>query len=440
MNKKKAIYLRKSRGEIKDLEKHKSQLLKICKNNSWEYDIYEEIASSEKFEERFELTNLIENIEKYDGVVCIHIDRLSRNELHQALLTQIFKEHNVKVITINKEYDFTKENDILLGDFEKLIARQELRLTKARLKRGKLAAFEKGFWVNGFPPMPYVYNRESKSLDVDKDKLLEFNNLKNLALKGYSCNEIANEMKYSHTKVKRILKSKVHLGYTKYNGLYKIGLHKAVISKEEYEKINELIDIRKRGETRVKHIYTFSNLILCKCGHTRTLTNFNKKEAILKCRYCKDPGFVLDGLLEEVKKKISENNNKLMVYINEMGKNDKKLELQDKINKLELESKKINKKIDNIRNLLIEDLMEFTKGKETIVCLKNQELIVRCEIENLKKKINYSNNEKNSIIENSKEIFRFLDDIKMKERNLLYSKLIKVIIIENKTFRKIVWK
>lgn len=44
---------------------------------------------------------------------------------------------------------------MMLLDFNSLLAAQELRITKRRLQRGKLAASEKGLWVHGDPPLGY---------------------------------------------------------------------------------------------------------------------------------------------------------------------------------------------------------------------------------------------------------------------------------------------
>ena len=37
--------------------------------------------------------------------------------------------------------------------------------------RGKLQGTKAGKWTNGRPPFPYVYNRLTKELDVDPDKV-----------------------------------------------------------------------------------------------------------------------------------------------------------------------------------------------------------------------------------------------------------------------------
>ena len=86
-----AVYLRKSRGDVEDLEKHKMQLLDICQKNNYSYDLYEEIGSSDTLEERPQMNKLLDNINKYSRVLVVALDRLSRNELHSALINQIFR-------------------------------------------------------------------------------------------------------------------------------------------------------------------------------------------------------------------------------------------------------------------------------------------------------------------------------------------------------------
>ena len=438
---KKAIYLRKSRGVIEDLEKHKIQLLKICNDNNWDYDLYQEIASSEKFEERKELTSLLDNIVRYDGVICIHMDRLSRNELHQALITQMFREHNVKVITLNKTYDFNKENDILLGDFEKLIARQELRLTKSRLRRGKLSAFEKGLWVNGFPPIPYVYNKEAKSLDVDEIKLLEFNRIKDLALKGYSCNLIAERVGSNQTRIRRILKSKVGLGYTKYKGEYRKGNHQPVITEDEYNKINNYIIGRIRGIRKAKHYYPFSGIVKCICGYRRTAATFKQKEAIIKCRYCGNRGTLAGHFHEDIRRELEMYIKQIEADFNNSEIENQKKILEVELQYVDLDLEKELKKEKNIKKMMINDLIDFEEGSKNLVKVKKQREL----LEERKKLIvaditKFSVDKKEELI-TLKEVEAVLrNKLEDSEINMLYKTIIDSITIDHKNIVKIIWK
>ena len=79
MHEKVAVYLRKSRGDIEDLEKHKMQLLDICNKNDYIYDLYEESGSSDSLDKRPEMTRLLDNISKYSKAVSYtHLDVYKR--------------------------------------------------------------------------------------------------------------------------------------------------------------------------------------------------------------------------------------------------------------------------------------------------------------------------------------------------------------------------
>ena len=80
-----AIYLRKSRDENSDAEdvlwKHRTRLVEYAQQNGWQYDIYEEkIITGETLSDRPVIQKLLQEIEKYkyDAVLVIHPDRLSR--------------------------------------------------------------------------------------------------------------------------------------------------------------------------------------------------------------------------------------------------------------------------------------------------------------------------------------------------------------------------
>jgi DNA invertase Pin-like site-specific DNA recombinase len=55
------IYLRKSRGEdeVQDLAKHREYLLKIAKDKGWVVHKYDEIASSQDYQERPQLQKML---------------------------------------------------------------------------------------------------------------------------------------------------------------------------------------------------------------------------------------------------------------------------------------------------------------------------------------------------------------------------------------------
>ena len=92
-----AIYIRKSRGEIEHLEKHREQLIELADRNNWRYNIYQEIGTSDSIIKRKEFSRLLDKIENdcYSKILVVALDRLSWNEQDQADIFQILKEHDV---------------------------------------------------------------------------------------------------------------------------------------------------------------------------------------------------------------------------------------------------------------------------------------------------------------------------------------------------------
>ena len=116
-----AIYLRKSRDEENEsrdvtLARHEKLLIEYCyRNNLNIKKIYKEVVSGESIAARLEMQRLLVDVSsgKYDGVVCIEIERLSRgNQVDQAEILEVFKKTGTKIFTLNKVYDFSTDNEI----------------------------------------------------------------------------------------------------------------------------------------------------------------------------------------------------------------------------------------------------------------------------------------------------------------------------------------
>jgi len=192
----------------------------------------------------------------------------------------------------------------------------EYKMIKKRLKQGKFQNALKGHWSNGNPPLPYVYNKETRSLTIDDTMKRTYRYIiDSVVIDKKPTNQIAHELngkewltagrkgnKYWTSKtVRDILIDKVHLDYkksgfghivigkTKGNAhtiksstalkfkrieekdwfLFK-GLHKAVKTEEEHEAIELFLSRKTKApnKTTAKKIYPLTGLIKCSyCGH-----------------------------------------------------------------------------------------------------------------------------------------------------------------------------
>ena len=477
-----AIYLRKSRAKGQEetdetLNKHNEILVDFAKKNDLRYVIYKEVASGDSIDGRPEMIRLLEDIENdlFDAVLVVDYDRLSRgSEEDSGKIKRIFKKSGTLIITPNKVYNLENEDDETFLELISFMSRQEYKMIKRRMMRGKKIGSKMGNWTNGIPPLGYLYNKNSKSLIIDEERLPIYNLIKSLFLdKLMTVENIAIELNklgipttYSHgTKwhgnvVMRILISETHLGKiisNKTKGNSKKGekvidqprdkwiivenCHPSVKTKEEHDKILELFSQRKLIASRAKQgVFDFSGIIKCSlCGYS--MTYLKKKDTgkiyMKPCWYvdmfgnkCKNRS----GNVEEIAKGVKEE------IINRKERLVKKLKngtIQNNSNEIELMIKqkgkqlvKFNKALNNAKDAY--DLGDYTREEwlERKSKWENEIEKVNIEINNLKEQMIKNNEVKN--IEEEIEILNYilknLDIVTdAKERNDLYKLCIEKI-------------
>ena len=477
-----AIYLRKSRAKGQEetdetLYKHKEILVDFAKKNNFKYVIYQEIVSGDSIDGRPEMIRLLDDVENglYDGVLCLDIDRLGRGqEEDSGKIKRIFKKSDTLIITPNKIYNLDNEDDETYIEFQTFLARQEYRMIKKRLMRGKKIGSKLGYFTNGTAPIPYQYNPQTKSLIIDEERLPIYNLIKSMFLdKLMTVENIAIELNklgiptsYSHGSkwhgnvVMRILISETHLGKiisNKTKGNSKKGekvikqsrdrwivvenCHPSVKTQEEHDKILELFNQRKLIASRAKQgVFDFSGIIKCSlCGYS--MTYLKKKDTgkiyMKPCWYvdmfgnkCKNRS----GNVEEIAKGVKEE------IINRKERLVKKLKngtIQNNSNEIELMIKqkgkqlvKFNKALNNAKDAY--DLGDYTREEwlERKSKWENEIEKVNIEINNLKEQMIKNNEVKN--IEEEIEILNYilktLDIVTdAKERNDLYKLCIEKI-------------
>ena len=100
---------------------------------------------------------------KYDGIVCIELERLSRgSQVDQAEILEVFKKTGTKIYTLNKTYDFSTDNEIdeEFFEFGLFMSRREYKVICRRLSRGRSAALLEGYYTGSV--LPYGFNKEKR--------------------------------------------------------------------------------------------------------------------------------------------------------------------------------------------------------------------------------------------------------------------------------------
>lgn len=301
-----AIYLRKSRGdEEKDLDKHRSELLSMCEQNDWAYVEYAEVGTSDSISLRPKMTELMQDIEQgmFDAILAIHIDRLSRgDEVDRAVISKLLARTETLLVTPQRVYDYNNDTDMLMAEFEGMMARMEYKQISRRFRQGKARNAKQGLWSNGVPPFPYFRNPQTGRAEPVDENLPTYRYMIDKCMSGWSTTDIAWELNkmgiksprdgmWSPAVVRRLLCDEVHLGKIIVGKKRKMSstgdlvtkpreewitysnCHKPVKTQIEHDKIMFIIGAQvKTPKASRSGKNALSGLILCgKCNHTMSV-------------------------------------------------------------------------------------------------------------------------------------------------------------------------
>lgn len=382
-----AIYLRKSRDEENEsrdvtLARHEKLLLEYCeRNNLHVKKIYKEVVSGESIAARLEMQRLLLDISagKYDGVVCIEIERLSRgNQVDQAEILEVFKKTHTKIYTLNKIYDFSTDNEIdeEFFEFGLFMSRREYKVICRRLARGRSAALLEGYYTGSV--LPYGFTKEKKGkgfvlipYDPEADIVrLIFEKF----LNGSGVTEIArylndrgirprNAKQFEPSRIREILKNKTYAGYLhiknkKISETWTRGKHDPIIDIKTFEQAQSLINISKpRSKKELILKNPLASLIKCSiCNRTMTLTVNGAGVPYLRCvsLKCETKSTKLEKVEDQIIKELSEELSNFKYYIDNQAEEDnrKAQRINKEIKVIEQAIKKKDKALDTCCELL----------------------------------------------------------------------------------------
>lgn len=419
-----AKYKRKSRGDSEeDLIKHDYILTEMCKRNNWKFVDYPEIGSGDSIEMRPVFQRLLQDIEEglFDAVLVVDWDRLGRGDMGDTdRIKKAFKKSNTLVITPGKWYDLNDDDDDFNVDAKAFIARQEYKMIKFRLSRGKKIGARLGRWTNGIPPFPYEYNSQRKGLIVNEHKKILYRFIIESALEGHVCDEIAWELnkqgissprrkKWTGTTINRLLRDETHLGKiisNKSEGdghakkrpnakeLKKIpknlwvvveNCHEPVKTQEEHDKlVYELMKRRKIPLAARAGKHAFSGLVRCAVCNSalRIFRSTAKASLIRSCQHrdhygnkCPNKGGSAVLIIQEVQIKLRQLEEQILSRIKDEEGDDFKV-IQDAIQKKYKEIKQKEEAVERVEE-------GFEAGLYTADRARNRKIKIEHELDTL---------------------------------------------------------
>ena len=370
-----AIYLRKSRDEDKEtrdvtLARHEKLLLEYCERNDLIVKkIYKEVVSGESIAARLEMQRLLLDISsgKYDGVVCIELERLSRgNQVDQAEILEVFKKTKTKIYTLNKVYDFSTDNEIdeEFFEFGLFMSRREYKVICRRLARGRSAALLEGFYTGSSLPYGFFKEKRGKGYvlypNEAEAKIVRL--IFDMYINGSGIAEIARYLDdnsirprtasaFCTTRIRQILENRTYIGELKIQNKkiaekWTKGKHDPLIDPEIFEIAQERL---KSGESRIIKNRTPRNpltgLVKCSvCGKSMIL-HHSKGVFYLKCKAFRCP--TVSSKLELIEAQVIEElKNELQgfkYYLDNQAEEDRR-KSESRLNEIRIIEQAIKKK------------------------------------------------------------------------------------------------
>ncbi len=306
-----SIYIRVStEDQVREgysLEVQREYLTNFAKQQGYEvFEVYADEGISAGTTNRPALQKLLKDAQqkKFDLVLVYKIDRFSRRLKDLLVLVDKLEACGVGFKSATEPFDTTTSAGKLMFQQLGSFAEFERNRHSERVTPGMLKSVQNGNWQGSrYTPFGYSYTRGTKTLELDKREAKVVKLIFRKYLGGNSTKEIADYLnkskhetrvgRYFYAKfIRDILRNRVYIGqiiWNKYhydktqktgkgykyvkNDPSKVtiaqGRHVPIISKEDFEKVQAIMDSRKTTFRKSKRgIFTFSRLMYCsKCNH-----------------------------------------------------------------------------------------------------------------------------------------------------------------------------
>lgn len=434
-----------SYGEGETLAKHETILLGLAESQKLHItEIYKEVVSGETISSRPVMQKLLNDVEQglWQGVLVMEIERLARGDtVDQGIVAQAFKFSNTKIITPKKNYDPNNEYDEEYFEFGLFMSRREYKTINRRLQSGRLVSVKEGKYLGNTPPYGYdrvkLSNQKGFSLEPNPAEADIVKYIFDLYVNGEECADGShkrlgvsrivrklNDLKLPARNggdwvpgtIQGILKNPVYIGKIRWNARKMVkkvidgriekqrprakaediticeGIHPPIVDIGIWESAQYIINKNRRPASAKRVMNPLAGIVICgKCGRRmirRPYTNRPYSDTLMcPVTSCDN----ISSRLDLVETRIIESlgdwlcEYKLVVN-NEKNKVKRTVDIREKaIERLNLESVKLNKQIESLHDLLEQGVYTSEKFFERSKMLGEKLDKVNLDIESLQK-------------------------------------------------------
>lgn len=293
------LYARKSseseERQVQSIPDQIDRLTELAKEQNVEIvDVLTEAKSAKQPNARSMFNEMIDRIEKgeAEGILCWHINRLSRNPIDSGQISWLLQQGILQSIqTIDRKYLPT--DNILIFSVESSQANQDIRDLRKNVMRGMESKLEKG-WLPAVAPAGYLNNKDEGTIIIDPERYDLIKRAWQHMLTGsYTVPQIRNLLnkKWGFRTKKRkkiggnpislsglynIFTNSFYAGVFEYWGKEWEGSHEPMITLDELNRVQNILG-RKGNPRAISYNFAYTGFIKCgECGCSITATRKTK--------------------------------------------------------------------------------------------------------------------------------------------------------------------
>jgi site-specific DNA recombinase len=294
-----ALYIRVStqdQVENYSIEVQRERLEALCKAKGWDiYETYVDGGYSGSTLDRPALQKMLSDLKDIDVVVVYKLDRLSRSQRDTlSLIEEHFLTNSVDFVSMTETLDTsTPFGKAMLGILS-VFAQLERETISERMKMGLIKRAENGFHNMGgnFDPSGYIRHEgrlitneeESKHIQIVYDLYEQYHSITKVQARLKELGEPV----WRFRRYRDILSNKLYCGYVSFAGEIYEGQHEAIITEEQFDRVQVLLS-RHKGRNAYKAKQSlFSGLIICgHCGEAYMTYQTQKNKYFYRYYICK---------------------------------------------------------------------------------------------------------------------------------------------------------
>ena len=239
--------------------------------------------------ERPALQQLLSDIERgqVDCVLVYKVDRLSRSLLDFARLMEIFQRHEVAFVAVSQDFNTATPMGRLMLHVLLSFAQFEREIISERTRDKLAAARRKGKWLGSRPILGYNADWEASRLVIHEEEAKRVRAIFALYLEAGSLSAALRELRRRGWRNKRsmtrtgtprggapftkgtlhyLLTNVTYIGQVKYRGEIHPGEQPAIVAKEVFQRVQDLLAENRQQKTpgrRIRLQGSFQGKLFC---------------------------------------------------------------------------------------------------------------------------------------------------------------------------------